>query len=283
VGTVKANRKGLPREGLFPKTGHGKRDKGTVKCMQKLGEDTFLTAWQDNKPVHMLSTIKPKLQNIQRKSATLGWNKAEIPSHSLIPAYNHGMGGTDKLDQLSSYSRFTHKGIRWTHLIISNFLGVSVVNATILHNMSNPQKMLSLIEFFDEVVTALTDLDKTHYWDSIEEEIEKNGNLTSVDSKDSPAEKDDSASVSSSKEAPEPKGKVFPRNRMANLEIAAERIEGSHIPILLSNKKRRRCVFHPTTKSRYLCQTCDVALCLSECAEDSCWFKFHHQTSWKDI
>jgi hypothetical protein len=72
VGTVKVNRKGLPKEGIFPKKGAGKRVKGDVKCMQKLGEDLFFTAWQDNKPVHMLSTIKPRLQKIMRKSSTLG-------------------------------------------------------------------------------------------------------------------------------------------------------------------------------------------------------------------
>ena len=41
VGTVKVNRKGLPKEGIFPKKGAGKRVKGDVKCMQKLGEVLF--------------------------------------------------------------------------------------------------------------------------------------------------------------------------------------------------------------------------------------------------
>jgi hypothetical protein len=218
-----------------------------------------------------------------RKSATLGWRRAEISSHTLIPAYNFGMGGTDKLDQLSSYYSFTHKAIRWTHRIITYFLGVSVVNATILYNYSNREKTMSLMEFFDAVVIALTDLDKTHNWDGLEGNLGKNEKISSVDSNDLPAKEKDSESDSSSDDGPKPKGKVFPRNRIATLEIAAERIEGSHVPMLLSNKKRRRCVFNPTTKSRYLCQTCDVALCLSECAEDSCWFKFHNKTSWKDI
>jgi hypothetical protein len=48
VGTVRVNRKGLPKEGIFPKKGKGKMEKGTVKCMQKPGEDCYLTAWQDN-------------------------------------------------------------------------------------------------------------------------------------------------------------------------------------------------------------------------------------------
>ena len=79
------------------------------------------------------------------------------------------------------------------------------------------------------------------------------------------------------------KGKFFHRNRRANLEIAVERIEGIHIPTLLSSNNRRRCVFHPNTKQRYFCETCDVALCLSECGKESCWYKFHHVEEWKEI
>jgi hypothetical protein len=174
LGLSRQTGKGCPEKDFFPKTAHGKREKGTVKFMQKLGEDTFLTPRQDNKPVHMLSTIRPRLLTIHRKSSSLGWKKAEIPSHSLIPAYNYGMGGTDKLDQLSSYYNFTHKGIRWTHRMITDFLGVSEVNATTLYNMSDPQKKISLIEFFDDVVNALTDLDKTQNWDRLEEEMGEN-------------------------------------------------------------------------------------------------------------
>ena len=123
IGKVKVNRKGLPREGIFPKKGPSKKPKGSVKCMKKEGEDIYLTAWQDNKPVHMLSLIKPRLQNICRKSADWGWKMVEIGSHSLIPAYNLGMAGTDRMDQINSYYHFNHKGIRWTHRVIAHFVG----------------------------------------------------------------------------------------------------------------------------------------------------------------
>ncbi len=61
-GTTKVNRKGLPKDGIFPKKGAGKMIKGSVRCMKMPGHDIYLTAWQDNKPVHMLSNIKPFLQ-----------------------------------------------------------------------------------------------------------------------------------------------------------------------------------------------------------------------------
>ncbi len=60
IGTCKVNRKGLPKEGILPKNGKGKQPKGTVRCMKKIDKNIFFTGWQDNKPVHMLSTIRPQ-------------------------------------------------------------------------------------------------------------------------------------------------------------------------------------------------------------------------------
>ena len=282
IGTVKVNRKGLPRDGIFPKTGAGKQPKGSVKCMLNPGEDVFFTAWQDNKPVHMLSTIKPRLQRIMRKSATLGWKKAEMPSHSLIPAYNFGMGGTDRMDQLNSYYKFNHKGIRWTMRLFTHFLGVSVVNANILYNASNPDSRMNSHQFFDETITALVDLEKNYNWDDLEEEMAENPVLPVVNEPAPLAQEEGDDPAHPPVVRFKAKGKSYNRYRMTNFEIEGDRLEGVHVPIIVSNDKRRKCVFHPKTKSRYLCEQCDVALCLTKCGEESCWFKFHHMETWTE-
>ena len=82
---------------------------------------------------------------------------------------------------------------------------------------------------------------------------------------------------------PKVKSKVFRRNRRLNQRGDLERLEEIHCPLLLDSKNRRRCVFHPNTKQRYFCEACDVALCLSECGKERCWYKFHHVEEWKDI
>jgi hypothetical protein len=282
-GTVKVNRKGLPQDGVFPKKGNGKRVKGDVKCMKKDGEEIYFTAWQDNKPVHMLSTFKPYLRKILRKSAALGWKKGEIDSHTLIPAYNHGMGGTDLMDQYNSYYSFDKKGVRWTHRVITHFLGVTVINARILFNLCNPTIKLTNFEYIDEVVKSLADLDKSFNWNLIEDEPEY---WPDPNPRPVVARKGRDASAlppSTSPESPEPKGKFHHRNRRANLEVAVERTEGIHVPSLLPSKNRRRCVFHNNVKQRYFCETCDVALCMDEVGKESCWYKFHHCGKWGDV
>ena len=282
-GTVKINRKGLPKNGKFAKKGKAMMPKGSVKCMVNAAKTMYFTAWQDNKPVHMLSSFKPYLLKIKRKSSADGWRRVEIDSHSLIRAYNYGMGGTDRMDQLNSYYLFIHKGIRWTHRLISHFLGISVLNAHILYNMSNNGSRLSSIEFFDSVIKALVDLEKTNNWD-----LGQNGEV--AEPVLAPVVPMDPEAPVVVEEAPAPlelvpkvKGKVFRRNRRLNQRGELERLEGIHSPLLLDSKNRRRCVFHPNIKQRFYCPTCDVALCPSATEEDCCWYKYHHEETWKDI
>jgi hypothetical protein len=283
VGTVRTNRKGMPQEAVFPKKGAGKQPKGTVKCMQKEGSGIYFTSWQDNKPVHMLSSIKPSLVKIWRKSSTDGWKRVEIDSHSLIKAYNYGMGGTDRMDQLNSYYNFNHKGIRWTHRVFTHFLGVAAMNACILYNKSNGMKRLSSIQFMDEVIKSLADLDRSHNWNDLDSDHEEEPVLSPVENEGSDNAVALDLTSHSVGESLSKTGRVYRRYRKSNLEGAVERLEGIHYPTLLSSTNRRRCVFHTDVKQRYFCTTCDVALCLSECAEESCWFKYHHQETWKKI
>jgi hypothetical protein len=187
------------------------------------------------------------------------------------------------MDQLNSYYNFYHKGIRWTHRIYSHFLGVSVVNACILYNNSNPLRRLTSIEFFDDVIKSMADLDKTHNWNDLDEELGEIQETASEDLMDGIATEVEDEPTIASVATLQPKGKVFRRYRKKNLEGKVERLEGIHVPVLLKSSNRRRCVFHPDTKQRYFCETCDVALCLSDCAEDSCWYKYHHEESWKDL
>ena len=184
------------------------------------------------------------------------------------------------MDQMNSYYNFNHKGIRWTHRVFTHFLGVSAVNACILYNNSKPPKKLSSIEYFDELIKALADLDRSHNWNDLEEEMSEDSDV-GPQYFCAPVEAEGSAidSLPSLK----PIGKVYQRYRKKNLEGAVERLEGIHVPMFLKSNNRRRCVFHPDIKQRYFCETCQVSLCLSECAKESCWYKYHHEESWKNI
>ena len=181
------------------------------------------------------------------------------------------------MDQLNSYYHFNHKGIRWTHRLLSHFLGVSVINACIIFNLQNPDNKRNSIEILDIVIKALADLDKSYNWTfSLEEDPVLPPAPPVVPLAPMEPQVPD---LDVEPDVPE-KGKVFKRYR-SNMVSDVERMEGIHTPILLDSKARRRCVFHPNIKTRHYCPTCDVCLCLSGSEEDNCWYKFHHEQSFQ--
>ena len=153
-----------------------------------------------------------------------------------------------------------------------------MVNAMILTNLQHPENILSLIEYQDYVIKALADLDKSYQWGF---NLEEDPVLPPAAPVDPLAPVDPDLPVVGEEAESQVKGKVFKRYRRANMASDIERLKGIHTPVLLDSKNRRRCVFHPKIKERHYCPTCDVCLCLSASEEDSCWFKFHHEQTWR--
>jgi hypothetical protein len=161
VGTVRTNRAGLDRDTVIPKSGPNARPKGFMHCVQAEvcpGKQCYFTAWQDNKPVHMLSTFPPQRQPILRhcKSKTDGpYEQVRLWIPTNIPLYNRGMGGTDLIDQLASYYRTTLEAKRSTIRIFTHFVMVTMINAMILFRAINNVNV-TLFQFLDKLINQLT-------------------------------------------------------------------------------------------------------------------------------
>ena len=81
-GTVKANRKGLPKEGLFPKKGKGKMAKGSVKCMQMMGSDIYLTAgWITSRSTCCRQSVRNFKKSCENRLLKVG---EEWPFHPTL-------------------------------------------------------------------------------------------------------------------------------------------------------------------------------------------------------
>lgn len=91
VGTVKTNKRKLPEEGKFAKSGKNKKARGEGKQMQTTVKvnDTlhaaYFIAWMDKKPVHLLSTIKSYVDDVDRNlvNANGQWEKKKISQRSI--------------------------------------------------------------------------------------------------------------------------------------------------------------------------------------------------------
>jgi len=87
-GTINSNKRGMPAEGKFPKTGRLKKNRGEYKQMEKLnpnGKKSYFTAWQDNKPVHLLSSFPSYISTCKRvvRNADGSWDLVD-PFRSLL-------------------------------------------------------------------------------------------------------------------------------------------------------------------------------------------------------
>ena len=161
VGTCKTNKKGIPKDGIFPKVGRNKQQRGACKQMMQNdnGKIAYLVAWQDNKPVHILSTLKSGVRECQRQvqnEATKRWERKTFPQPSIVKTYNTSMGGTDSFDQRLSYFRPSVKTRRYPPRIFVHFLNASVVNAFIIHRQyHNTHKSFLMRNFIEALVFDL--------------------------------------------------------------------------------------------------------------------------------
>ena len=167
VGTIKVNKSGLPTVGIFPKTGRGKKRRGDMKAMKANISASatnpvhaYLTAWQDNKPVHMLSSFPSFKTQVGRQIEIPGgvWIKRLFPIPTIIRLYNWYMGGTDSMDQRLSYYRPHLKAVSWVPRMLCHFINIAVVNAYILYKeYYGKGKDYHLIEFTEVLIDQLAE------------------------------------------------------------------------------------------------------------------------------
>jgi len=146
VGTIRTNRKGLPREAILKKTGRDKAPRGHCISMESAQMTSiegsvarvYITGWMDKKPVHMVHTWPTFLMPVHRKvsareSNTGRFERIELTIPTVIKVYNKYMGGTDGFDQALSYYELILQSKKWYKRFFTHFLNVAKVNAHILY------------------------------------------------------------------------------------------------------------------------------------------------------
>ena len=98
-GTVKANRKGLPKEELKRRLDRGQH----VAWGQN---ELMVLKWKDKKDVHMLSTCHNETAETGRVEWATG---AAVRKSKVIIDYNKYMGGVDRSNQFMPYHSFDRK------------------------------------------------------------------------------------------------------------------------------------------------------------------------------
>lgn len=156
VGTVKTNRKGLPVDGPIKRA-----PQGTIRAYRANFRDTqlYFTSWMDNKPVNMLSTYPTQWAYVKRAKKNARGAAYETVNYkrpTIIGDYNKGMGGTDLMDQFTSYYVNHTRAGKWQIRLFNHFLMVTCVNAYILwKDHTKPEKDEGVLHFIDILTTEL--------------------------------------------------------------------------------------------------------------------------------
>ena len=148
VGTVRANRKGLPEE---IRTKH---KKGTPTRHWRKGNMLALS-WYDKKQVNVLSTIHTATSvdvAVRDRRSDTGSRRVQKPSS--VASYNTYMGGVDKADQLVSYYRLPHRHRRWYLAIFHQLTKLCTTNAMILYETIT-KKSISLKQFRAQLIDGI--------------------------------------------------------------------------------------------------------------------------------
>lgn len=267
VGTLKRNRRGIPTSRLFPLT-KGKA-RGEMECYKKqFGRHAmFMTAWQDSRPVHFLSTYRPMKAHVKRwiKIKKQPSERKSVPAPSIVKHYAFGMKGTDLLDQFESYYLFIRKSKKWTKRVFTHFLLTSVCNANILRNRSLGENV-SLKQAIENLIVEICP------------------EIFSQPAEDVDLEADETISTVSSSCSDEPPAKRHRADDSSISTIGSSVIaESFHCPIKLAAGPRadreyiRRACAQCTKRSMIFCSACNVALCVNEPGPDNCFSLFHKE------
>lgn len=130
VGTVRKNRRGLPKKVISTKLKRGHY------YAEESQDGITVLKWKDKRDVLMLST-KHSVRFVEiTKRGKL------VRKPKIVLEYNKAKGGVDLADQMASYSTPLRKSIRWYKKIAFDMLlNIALINAHVLYQSVNKKKI----------------------------------------------------------------------------------------------------------------------------------------------
>ena len=122
VGTVRLNRKNMPKQ--FPG-----RKLGKGECTSRNANGLMALIWKDKKEVKMLST---KHTPEMVATGTRDRKGNIITKPACVVDYNKGMGGVDRSDQIAATCKSVRKHTKWYKKLFFYMIDISIVNSFLL-------------------------------------------------------------------------------------------------------------------------------------------------------
>ena len=147
-GTIRANRKGLPKLIEDKKMKRGDFDYRSTPY----GISVY--KWMDSKPVHFISNYHgDTLTTVERKK--YDGSRVTVQCPDVVKDYNEHMGGVDKHDAARQCYGSDRKSTKWWHRLFFGLLDMALVNAHILYNEEMANENISMFDFVRNVALGL--------------------------------------------------------------------------------------------------------------------------------
>ncbi|XP_028407827.1 piggyBac transposable element-derived protein 3-like [Dendronephthya gigantea] len=222
-----------------------KEGRGSINQLVREDKNICIIQWFDNKEVLTASSeFGSDPVDVCRR-----WSKADnayidVQHPALIKQYNDKMGGVDLSDRMISYYRMCARTKKWTVRTILHMIDLCLANSWVQEReerITEGKTKKELAEFLDFRLSVSESL---LFWEDLSED-EDDGDFGPGDE-------------------PLPKRIALP------VEVA-RRHRADHMPRMMSDMKNAaRCRNPPckTGKSRVMCATCKVFLCIRGCFEE---------------
>ena len=260
--TVKSRIRGTPKDFQLKDK---QQIRGTMRQVATNfnGVQMYYTSWQDSRIVNLLSTYQCSRDEVTRSSKVEGrYRELVVTRPSIIGEYNYGMSGTDKIDQKIAYYRIRLKTMHWKRKIYAHLMNIAIVNIHILFKLSRKlqagDKGYRLLEFMEMLITEICYGTK----EDIPKEVlrpansKKRSKLAMVDNP----------------------SRLLGYHEPVHLKFCSKKV-GNKVKVC---DNRRKCVVCNDLKCMFICEQCNVALCVKTKEEQadkkfySCWYKFHN-------
>ena len=224
-----------------------KEGRGATNQIVREDQKVCIVQWFDNKEVLMSSNEFGAVPQDTCKR----WSKKDkayidVQRPALIKQYNEKMGGVDLSDRMISFYRICARTKKWTVRTILHMIDLSLANSWVQERqdrLGEGKTKKELMEFLDFRISISENL---LYEEDISDDEDGNG----LNQDDVP-------------------GGEPPAKRIALPPEVARRHRAAHMPRMVDLRNAARCR-NPackTGKSRVMCTTCKVFLCIHGCFE----------------
>ena len=165
-GTVRLNRKYLPKFIKYLKKDMATLDRGSYQFASNIKHNMSMHCWHDSNPVHMLSSCDSTIVDVVERQA--GKNKVTISCPVAVKEYNENMQAVDQFNHLISLFSLAenHTFTKYYKKIAMVLMDFVLVNAYLHMKIyqeqelyPKPKKKLDRKEFMDNLIDSLLNLD----------------------------------------------------------------------------------------------------------------------------